>query len=341
MCVRERERERERVQREAGCEFQRDGHTQPLSYATNSHSGAAPPSLVAQVNKQLSVAYELGSSPLEVESTRDGLTGLYSRLEVESRLYDLASGALVLAQRFAVPAVPASAAVALREPMAWPPSATAANQTLLVRMQLLAAGAQWAEWAACGASEASWERQLLPRGEGREARRRLLACNQYWLRGPQEEQSYADLAALRRAPRTVVATAEAVRVGGGRLGFTVRLNASAGGGDAETAVAFSLQLQLVVTHRGAVDADSDGDGRVLPVDWSDNYITLLPGEQALVRGGCDVKALQAHARRVGLAGEAVVAVVVDGWNVRQRVVELLPLNDARVLGHARAAFGDS
>jgi hypothetical protein len=262
-------------------------------------------------------------------------------VEVHTRLYDLATGQQVASQRFTVPGeapLSADAAVTLREAMLWPAAATAAHRTLLVRMQLLPAGAPWAPWAHCGEppSLGGGTRQQPLRAEDgieREADG-VLACNQYWLRGPHEPQSYMDLGRLRLGPQEMTVTAEAVRVTEeGQLEFDVRLRSP--NANTSVAVALAMHLQLLVVRRPELKAWSEArageeeaeqerttDARVLWTQWSHNYITLLPGEEVRVRGGCALTALRAHAG----AEEAVVAATVEGWNVRRAAVEVAALH---------------
>jgi hypothetical protein len=259
-------------------------------------------------------------------------------VEVHTRLYDLATGQQVTSQRFTVMGpLSADAAVTLQQAMRWPAAATAAHQTLLVRMQLLPAGAPWAPWAHCSEPPRAEDRTE-PEAAG------VLACNQYWLRGPREPQSYMDLGRLRSAPREMMVTAEAVRVMEGRLQFDVRFRIPYT--NKSVAVALAMHLQLVVMRRQQlkawsearageeeVEAESTTDARVLPMEWSQNYITLLPGEEMRVRGSCALTAFRAHAG----GEEAVVAATVEGWNVRRAVVEVAALNS--VLTAERAGEG--
>jgi exo-1,4-beta-D-glucosaminidase len=99
----------------------------------------------------------------------------------------------------------------------------------------------------------------------------------YWLHAPTAR--HADLSALRRLPATELA----VRVTRGR-GVTVQLE------NPTDRLAFFVQLRLV-----------DGDGLdVLPVVWSDNYVSLLPGDArtlgAVVPGGALPSDVQVEVR---------------------------------------------
>ena len=65
--------------------------------------------------------------------------------------------------------------------------------------------------------------------------------------------------------------------------------------------------------------------RVLPVFYSDNYVSLLPGE---------TKTLHVEAAQADLGGEAP-ALAVDGWNVTVHpagsAVKFLPNTDAQAV----------
>jgi exo-1,4-beta-D-glucosaminidase len=54
----------------------------------------------------------------------------------------------------------------------------------------------------------------------------------------------------------------------------------------------------------------DNDHDVLPVRWTDDYITLMPGER---------RTLTARYRLTDLDGEAP-ALVVGGWNMREETI---------------------
>jgi hypothetical protein len=55
-----------------------------------------------------------------------------------------------------------------------------------------------------------------------------------------------------------------------------------------------------------------GGEDVVPIFWSDNYFSLLPGEERVVSAGYDAR---------GLDGKAGV-LVVDGYNVASNTVQL-------------------
>jgi exo-1,4-beta-D-glucosaminidase len=130
-----------------------------------------------------------------------------------------------------------------------------------------------------------------------------ISTNFYWLSNRMDALSdsstwymtpvknYADFTALRSMPQSAV---------------NVRANSSSSGGTGTTrvtltnpskAIAFFLRLQ--VTGR-------DGE-EVLPVEWEDNYISLLPGETRSVTASYSSRDLHG----------AKPSVLVTGWNVHR------------------------
>jgi exo-1,4-beta-D-glucosaminidase len=87
-----------------------------------------------------------------------------------------------------------------------------------------------------------------------------------WIHTPTRE--FADFSALRRMPRASVAL-NARRLGSGASGTLVHVDVE----NLTDRLAFFLQLRV-----------ADGGGAdVLPVIWTDNYVSLLPGERRTVR----------------------------------------------------------
>jgi mannosylglycoprotein endo-beta-mannosidase len=112
----------------------------------------------------------------------------------------------------------------------------------------------------------------------------VLSTNLYWQTAKQD-----DFTGLDAMPVAVVNAWTASRVVGARTIVLVGLTNASG------TVALMTHLQL---HKGA-------GGRVLPVFYSDNYVSLVPGEFREVTLECATK---------DLGGEAPV-VLVDGFNV--------------------------
>ncbi len=100
---------------------------------------------------------------------------------------------------------------------------------------------------------------------------------------PQAE--FGDLSGLETLPETAVATTTTFAPTGGTVTTITNTGKS---------VAFMVHLVLV---------DAKGDD-VVPVFWSDNYVTLLPGEH---------RALSAKFSASGAQG---LKVVCQGWNVK-------------------------
>jgi exo-1,4-beta-D-glucosaminidase len=135
---------------------------------------------------------------------------------------------------------------------------------------------------------------------------RVVSRNDYWLSTKPDVpdwaksdwyftpvSQYADLTALQRLPPADVAATAAFEVRGAEGRARVTLANRSG------AVAFFLRASV---RRGA-----SGD-EVLPVLWSDDYVTLFPGETR------ELVATYATAD----VGGATPTVVVEGWNVAAR-----------------------
>jgi exo-1,4-beta-D-glucosaminidase len=139
--------------------------------------------------------------------------------------------------------------------------------------------------------------------EGRE-----VARNFYWLSTTEDvldwENSlwfvtptkvFADFSALDQLPEVTLEVAAAIERPAPDLEIAVRLT------NPTDAVAFFVELRFVNAR----------DESYLPVLWDDNYLTLLPGEERLVR---------ARVPRAGALEGA--AVVVSGWNVPEAAAAL-------------------
>ena len=148
----------------------------------------------------------------------------------------------------------------------------------------------------------------------RDSKDRLLSENFYWRELPERQD---DLQALNTLP-TVALDIQASRhdsAGKCLIGATVR--------NPTKSVALMAHLQLRKAHSGQ---------RVLPVFYSDNYLSLLPGES---------KTLTIEAAIADLDSEAAV-LAVDGWNVTvnpaatsgARHVQVVPNTDAQSIGAA-------
>ncbi len=105
---------------------------------------------------------------------------------------------------------------------------------------------------------------------------------------PQKE--FADLTGLNSLPKASVAISKMVQEGGRNAVLTV---VAKNKGDS---LAFMVHMRLT---RGK------GGEEITPVLWSDNYFSLLPGEEKTVTARFDLSGLD------GVAPE----LVIDGWNV--------------------------
>jgi beta-mannosidase len=140
-----------------------------------------------------------------------------------------------------------------------------------------------------------------------DARKRVLSSNFYWRADPAHPN---DLTALNRLPRVTLQAGAARHDVGGKCFVKVTLR------NPTSAVALMAHIQLRRAASGR---------RVLPVFYSDNYISLLPGES---------RTLTVEAAQADLGGEAPL-IVVDGWNVDVapvsppgRAVHIAPNSDA-------------
>ncbi len=123
--------------------------------------------------------------------------------------------------------------------------------------------------------------------ELRDARNRLLSDNFYWRATPDRED---DFQALNTLPMVALDIQARRRETGGKCLLDVSLRNPTG------FVALMAHLQLRKARSGQ---------RVLPVFYSDNYVSLLPAES---------RSLTIEAASADLAGEAPL-LAVDGWNV--------------------------
>lgn len=122
--------------------------------------------------------------------------------------------------------------------------------------------------------------------ELKDGRGKLVSENLYW-RGAAEHPD--DLALLDSLPTVTIEATATSRVKGSTRLFDVALvNSSA---------SFALMVHVQLRHKSG--------GRVLPVYYSDNYVSLPPGAKRTIR-------IEADSSDVGSDG---CAVAVDGWNV--------------------------
>eukprot|EP00850_Spirogloea_muscicola_P022865 SM000315S11902 [mRNA] locus=s315:76654:82974:- [translate_table: standard] len=130
-----------------------------------------------------------------------------------------------------------------------------------------------------------------------------------------EHNRFLEYHRQRLAPCTAAETS--VR---GSTETSVRGSTEEADGDSSLCIAF--WLQLAVFARGPAGSDTLGDGRILPVRYSDNYLSLVPGERRDVRVTFRVKDGQ------------VPRLVLQGWNVMQMEV---PIQVSRVSMRGQAS----
>ena len=148
--------------------------------------------------------------------------------------------------------------------------------------------------------------------ELRNAQKHLLSDNFYWQASPAHPDDFTALNTLLRVSLTIRAVR---RDTAGKCILTVTLHNPA------KTIALMTHLQLRQAQSGQ---------RVLPVFYSDNYVSLLPGE---------TKTITVEAADADLNGEAPL-VAVDGWNVTVtptaamgKTVLVIPNTDALAIGN--------
>ena len=138
---------------------------------------------------------------------------------------------------------------------------------------------------------------------------------------------YADMTALQNLPSEPVQVAAASSPApGGKLVTSITITNPS----SNSAVAFFLRADV---RRGvAAGTALPGDNEVLPVDWSDNDITLWPGQSQTLTATYDASALSG----------ATPVVSVSGWNVPSSVFAAPQSGPARAaVSRAQHASGVS
>ncbi len=146
--------------------------------------------------------------------------------------------------------------------------------------------------------------------ELRDGKGGLLSDNFYWRAAPGDEDNFQ---ALNTLPTVALDIRAARHDAGGKCLLDVVLR------NPSKTIALMSHLQLRKARSGQ---------RVLPVFYSDNYVSLLPGER---------KTLTVEAAASDLAGDAPL-LAVDGWNVTvngapasgSRAVQIIPNAEAQV-----------
>ncbi len=149
-----------------------------------------------------------------------------------------------------------------------------------------------------------------------DSRQRLLSENFYWRALPERED---DFRALNSLPTVALDVRAARHEKDGKCLLDVAVK------NPSSSIALMAHLQLRKDRSG---------GRVLPVFYSDNYLSLLPGER---------KTLTIEVAMADLEGEAPL-LAVDGWNVTAnpvsasgKTVRVMPNTKAQVPGAAAAS----
>jgi hypothetical protein len=157
--------------------------------------------------------------------------------------------------------------------------------------------------------------------ELRDGKGRLLSDNFYWRGDPADENNFQALNTLPMVTLNIQARRHDAH---GQCRLEVELR------NASKSIALMSHLQLRQANSGK---------RVLPVFYSDNYVSLLPGER---------KALTVEAAVSDLGGEPAL-LAVDGWNVTvdpkpasgDRAVAVMPNTDAQVQPSTVAAGAET
>jgi len=144
--------------------------------------------------------------------------------------------------------------------------------------------------------------------ELRDAQRKLLSENFYWRADPAHPD---DLRALDTLPLVTLTAAATRRDVGGKCLLSVALR------NPSKSVALMAHLQLRRARSGA---------RVLPVFYSDNYVSLLPGE---------ARTVTVEASASDLGGEAPL-LALDGWNVTVKPMAVASASAVRVVPNTAA-----
>jgi len=179
-------------------------------------------------------------------------------------------GNLYLTQKFNVPNISKNSVMHLPK-IDWPENVTDPDMVLLFRFEVFLNGEKVA-----------------------------IDTNDYWQSNPSRPQIYTYLASLRMPqnliPLSVHATAKRTQ---NSLNGTVTLQ------NLNSVVAFFVRIGLEKSQFPPGE-----ESRILPVWYTANYISLLPGEQHLININCE----DPHQN---------LFVVVEGWNVREAKVPLV------------------
>jgi beta-mannosidase len=146
--------------------------------------------------------------------------------------------------------------------------------------------------------------------ELRDNQDRLVSENFYWRELPERQD---DLQALNDLPTV------ALEIEASRHDYAGKCLINASVRNPTKTVALMAHLQLRKAHSGQ---------RVLPVFYSDNYLSLLPGE---------TKTLTIEAASADLEGDAPV-LAVDGWNVTVKPVPASGGKQVQVVLNTGAQF---
>jgi exo-1,4-beta-D-glucosaminidase len=237
-----------------------------------------------EANRSLHAIYTYDSGTVSVANLESGDA---SGLEVDAKVYDV-KGKLLdhqTASSLSVPALGVDKGVLTpKVPAATTPPAPA--QTYFVELTLSRGGAQLDRnvyWLSTQADQVDWAKTL-----GK----------------PQATMTrYADLSALQGlATATLGVSASTRSAPGGPDGSDTVTEVTIKNTSSKPVVGFFLRADI---RRGSGGTPAAPDNEVLPVFWSDNDVTLWPGES---------QTLTASYKASALKGESAV-VSVGGWNV--------------------------
>jgi exo-1,4-beta-D-glucosaminidase len=138
------------------------------------------------------------------------------------------------------------------------------------------------------------------------ARQELDTSGEYDISTWTPTKTFADYSTLNKLPRLDLDATAQYKKNGEESMTTVTLHNPA------STLAFAVHLKVNRSSDRRVSREGQRDDEILPVLWHDNYFALLPGET------CQVTATF----RTQENGNAMPTVEVEGWNVKQKLVEV-------------------
>ncbi|MFZ0859176.1 MAG: sugar-binding domain-containing protein [Candidatus Sulfotelmatobacter sp.] len=138
------------------------------------------------------------------------------------------------------------------------------------------------------------------------ARQELDTSGEYDISTWTPTKTFADYSTLNKLPRLDLDATAQYKKNGEESMTTVTLHNPA------STLAFAVHLKVNRSSDRRVSREGQRDDEILPVLWHDNYFALLPGETRQVTATF----------RTQENGNAMPTVEVEGWNVKQKLVEV-------------------